>query len=76
MFGKMRGFEHLMKAIEECTNQDLLINLLRLVSKPLQMLDSNWAMSYVLRIFTALKVKTEFYSINYHAVAREIMECL
>ena len=55
MFSQMRGYEHLLKAIEECTNEDLLINLLRLISKPLQMLDSNWAMSYVLRIFTALK---------------------
>ena len=30
-------------------------DLLSLVSKPLQMLDSDWAMSYIVRLFAAIK---------------------
>ena len=58
MFGQRRGYEHLLKAIEKCTNEDLLSTLLSLVCKPIEMLDSNWAMSYVLKIFTVLKTPT------------------
>ena len=61
MFGQMRCYERLLKAIEKCTNLDLLIDLLNLVSRPVQTLDSNWAMSYILRIFAALKTSKYFY---------------
>ena len=54
----MRGYDHLLHAIEKCTNLIYLKDLLSLVSAPLQMLDSNWAMDYILRIFAAIKMKT------------------
>ena len=53
----MGGYEHLLKAIEKCTNLIYLKDLLSLVSRPLQMLDSSWAMDYIKRIFAALKIK-------------------
>ena len=77
MFGQRRGYDHLLRAIEKCTSEDLLLNLLHLLSQPVQMLDSDWAMSYILRIFTALKAQTEFYSISYNKSASESIEkCL
>ena len=54
----MGGFDHLLYAIEKCTNLIYLKDFLSLVSAPLQMLDSNWAMEYILRIFAAIKIKT------------------
>ena len=54
----MGGFDHLLYAIEKCTNLIYLKDFLSLVSAPLQMLNSNWAMDYILRIFAAIKMKT------------------
>ena len=73
MFSQMRGYEHLLKAIEKCTNLDLLIDLNSLVSRPLQMLDSNWAMGCILRIFAALKTSKYFFG---HGSIRELEACL
>ena len=73
----MKGYEHLLDAIEKCTNMDLLIDLLNLVARPLQMMDSNWAMSYILRIFTALKTsKTDSESLSYDKGEKEFRECI
>ena len=69
----MKGYEHLMKAVEKCTNLDLLRDLLSLVRRPIQMLDSNWAMSYILRIFAALKTSKYFFG---HSEEEDFKECL
>ena len=54
-FGENGGFEHLLTAIGTCASPELLMKLLRLISRPLEMYVSEWAMSYISRMCNILE---------------------
>ena len=54
-FGENGGFEHLLMAIGTCASPELLMKLLRLISRPLEMYVSEWAMSYISQMFNILE---------------------
>ena len=57
MFAQDGGFEHILTAIENCNNLDVLIRLLQLIAKPLKKFDTQWAMDFTRKVFSIVERK-------------------